>query len=333
MTVNHVVVPYPATNSSVRTRAHQWVDRLVASDRLAVDEVVVHEPGRSSRAVPAGTNVLLLRNARKFSRGRREAELLGRASLGVYDLDDGLPWDDGRLPGLGRWWKRPFPRSLIAARAADAADRMIVGNELLADWAAGHCADIRVIPTCVEPTDYRQRTSWDLDGRPPVIGWIGSSATEQYLADIAGPLAEVHRRTGARLAIIGGSGPLAAELTPFADKVPWRRDSTAVIADWDVGIMPLRDGIYERAKCGYKLLQYAVSGVPAIGSPVGVNRTLLAEMDGLAPTSQDEWIDGLLEIVGETADRRATRAANGLGVADLHSYETWQVAWLSAVGW
>jgi hypothetical protein len=56
----------------------------------------------------------------------------------VYDLDDGLPWDDGNLPGFGRhWWKRPFPRSIVALeRAASAADRMIVGNEVLADWAS-----------------------------------------------------------------------------------------------------------------------------------------------------------------------------------------------------
>ena len=45
--------------------------------------------------------------------------------------------------------------------------------------------------------------------------------------------------------------------------------------------MPLHDGVYERAKCGYKLLQYAASGVPAVGSPVGVNVSIL-ERDGRA---------------------------------------------------
>ena len=68
------------------------------------------------------------------------------------------------------------------------ADRMIVGNAVLADWAAGRCADVRVIPTCVEPSDYRPRTAWDI-GRPPVIGWIGSPATEPYLTGIAPALA------------------------------------------------------------------------------------------------------------------------------------------------
>ncbi|MEO6654442.1 MAG: hypothetical protein ABIP17_17520 [Ilumatobacteraceae bacterium] len=333
MTPHHVVVPYASTNSSVRTRAHQWIDRLVECGRIQRAEVVVHGPGGARSPVPDGTKVLLLRNAHGLTRGRREAGLLRNAALGVYDLDDGLPWDDGRLPGLGRWWKRPFPRSLVAARAADAADRMVVGNELLADWASGHCADVRVVPTCVEPDDYRTRTSWELGDRPPLIGWIGSPATEPYLADIAGPLGEVHRRTGARLVVIGGDATLPPELAAFADKVAWRPASTRSIADWDVGIMPLRDGIYERAKCGYKLLQYAASGVPAMGSPVGVSRTLLAEMDGLAPTSHDEWIDGMLQLVQESADRRSARAASGLRVAALHSYETWQPAWLSAVGW
>ena len=46
----------------------------------------------------------------------------------------GSEWDDGTLAGLGRWWKRPVPRSQVARRAAAAADRLIVGNEVLADW-------------------------------------------------------------------------------------------------------------------------------------------------------------------------------------------------------
>jgi glycosyltransferase involved in cell wall biosynthesis len=258
--------------------------------------------------------------------------LLARASLGVYDIDDGLPWDHGNLPGLGHWTKRPFPRALVARRAADAADRVVAGNEVLADWADQHCADVRIVPTCVEPTDYEVRDRWAV-GDPPVLGWIGSPATEGYLVAIAPALAEVHRRTGARLSIISGSGPVPVQLATFTDKRVWDASSNRMIADWDVGLMPLRDGLYERAKCGYKLLQYAASGVPAVGSPVGVNRELLQGMRGLCPVDVDEWVDALTMIIAEPPVRRAERAAAGFHVAQAHSYEAWQDAFLDAVGW
>ena len=332
--VGHVVVPYDASNSSVRTRALHWIDRLTADGTLPTDAVTVHGPGFERAALPSGSKVLLVRNAHRFTRGGHEQRLMRAADLGVYDLDDGLPWDDGTLPGLGRWWKRPWPRSLLAQRAADECDRMIVGNDVLAEWAADHCTDVRVIPTCVEPSEYRRRADWAIEGDAPLIGWIGSPATTGYLADIAEAIREVHRRTGARFEAIGAD---TAALAPVADIVtmrPWHAtDSLQRIAAWDVGIMPLRDGVYERAKCGYKLLQYAAAGVPAMASPVGINAMLLDSMEGLAATSTSEWVDGLCQVLGESSTCRATRATAGFAVAEAHSYDRWQQEWVNATGW
>ena len=328
----HVIVPYAATNSTVRTRALHWIERAVAARRVQRDDIEVHGPGFASTPVPRGAPLLLLRNARRLTRGRREAGLLRRASPGVYDVDDGLPWDDGNLPGLGHWAKRPFPRSLTARRAAAAADRVVVGNHVLAEWAVQHCTDVRIVPTCVEPGEYRTRESWEV-ADPPVLGWIGSPATEHYLVGIADALAEVHRRTGARLAMVSGTGEIPGELRPFTDKMVWTPGSVRAIAGWDVGLMPLHDGLYERAKCGYKLLQYAASGVPAVGSPVGVNREMLDAMEGLAPTTTDEWVEALIGLLSEPAQRRAERATAGLQVATHYSYATWETAFLDAVGW
>jgi glycosyltransferase involved in cell wall biosynthesis len=330
--MKHVVVPYDRTNSAVRTRALHWIDRLTGSGRVAMADIVVHGPGEARRPRPTGEPLLLLRNARRLTRGRVEARMLRQAEPGVYDLDDGLPWDDGTLPDLGRWWKRPFPRSLVAERAASTADRVIAGNDLLAEWASHRCDDVRVVPTCVEPSDYRPRSVWDLD-RPPLIGWIGSPATEHYLVSIAAALAEVAARTGARVEMISGPGTVPVPLDAFTTRTVWEPTAVERIGGWDVGIMPLSDGVYERAKCGYKLLQYAASGVPAVASPVGVNRTLLERMDGLAASTLDEWVDALEAVIAESSERREERARRGFDLAHDYSYDTWESAWVDAVGW
>ena len=301
---------------------------------MTAKRAIVHGPGFHDGAPPAGADTLLLRNARRFTRGRHEEHLLRRARLGVYDLDDGLPWDDGNLPGLGHWWKRPWPRSLVARRAASAADRMIVGNEVLADWASEHCADVRLVPTCVEPVDYVRRHTWTLDGSAPVIGWIGSPATQGYVGDIADALRRCHDRTGARIELVGASGQPPAEIAEFTTVIGWdERHSIERLASWDIGIMPLRDGPYERAKCGYKLLQYAAAGVPAVGSPVGVNRSMLVSMSAPTPVSVDDWADALVDVVEAPTERRAAMAAAGFELADRYSYDAWQARWAAAVGW
>jgi glycosyltransferase involved in cell wall biosynthesis len=331
--IRHVVVPYPRSNSTVRARALHWADRAVASGALAPGDVSIHGPGFPFSALQSGVPLLLVRNASRLTRGQRETRLMQRAAPGVYDLDDGLPWDDGNLPGLGRWWKRPFPRSLTARRAAAAADRVIAGNEVIADWASAWCDDVVTIPTCVEPSEYERRVTWAIEPGRPRVGWIGSPATEHYLFDLIEPLVEAHRLHGLRLEIVSGDGVVPPALASFTTRRRWNEHANKWIATWDIGLMPLRDGVYERAKCGYKLLQYAASGVPAIGSPVGVNRTILRDMDGLAPTTAAEWVDALGQLIDEQASRREQRASRGLLVAQRFSYARWQTDWFEAVGW
>jgi glycosyltransferase involved in cell wall biosynthesis len=327
-----VVVPYPASNSSVRTRALHWIDRLVATGTVDRDEVVVHGPGFERTSGRPDGPVLLVRNARRITRGGIEARWLTGGSPGVYDLDDGLAWDDGNLAGLGRWWKRPFPRSLVARRAAAAADRVIAGNEIIADWAAAWCDDVRIVPTCVEPQEYDIRTDWHLTDRP-TIGWIGSPATEPYLRIIAPALARAADRHGAVVEMISGAGEAPPELAPFTRRVVWQPGIERRIASWDLGVMPLTDGVYERAKCGYKLLQYAASGVPAVASPVGVNASMIERMDGFAATSLDEWADAIDAALSESATRRAQRAEHGRRFVGDYTYDTWHAVWSDAAGW
>jgi hypothetical protein len=55
-------------------------------------------------------------------------------------------------------------------------------------------------------------------------------------------------------------------------------------------------------------------------------------MDGLAPTTVDEWVDALVEQLNEPTVRRAERGAATRRVAEAHSYDTWESRWRDAVG-
>jgi glycosyltransferase involved in cell wall biosynthesis len=165
------------------------------------------------------------------------------------------------------------------------------------------------------------------------MGWIGSPATERYLFSIADALLEVHRRTGATLEIISGAGTVPQRLAAFTRRRRWTPGATRSIGAWDVGLMPLADDVYERAKCGYKLLQYAASAVPAVASPVGVNAALLAKMDGIAAVDPADWVDAIVELLSEPAARREHRAAAGLATAQAYSYDAWERRWRAAAGW
>ncbi len=342
MTDLTVVSPYGAGAATTRARALEWADHLdlevmlldyvgSAANRpsdLLRDPAGVARAERTLRAATVAGPMLLLREASPFSRGGLEARLLGRAAPGVYDLDDALYADVRRLPDPAAL----FPKAPKAIRAARAARRVLVGNEVLAEWAARHNRDVVVVPTCVEPSDYLPRTAHEV-GAVPVIGWIGSPSTEKYLAAVADALLAVHASTGAVLRVVSSGTADLGPLTPMVERVSWGSDSwQAALRTFDVGIGPLPDTEFARGKCAYKLLQYAAAGVPFVASPVGANTTAIGRLAGLPATSTGQWIDALRDLLAAPAQHRSELAGRGLaGVREHYSFHAWAPAWRAAV--
>jgi glycosyltransferase involved in cell wall biosynthesis len=80
---------------------------------------------------------------------------------------------------------------------------------------------------------------------------------------------------------------------------------------FDIGLMPLPDNPYTRAKSGYKILQYWAAGLPVVASPVGFNRNLIAaDGDGLFAESIEEWVSALTRLA-EDPDLRGRLGAAG----------------------
>ena len=277
--------------------------------------------------------MLVARYAYKCSTGAFEERVLKNATLGVYDLDDGLPWDDGRLPGLGAWRKRPFRRDRIALRSAAAATRVIAGNEVLAEWAAQHCRDVRLIPTCVDLGDYDRKKTYDIGNEARVL-WMGTSATESELDSVSDALVVLNRRTNCQLIVLGSTSTRTSpKLLPYTTRIPWSLASQRVeLANCDVGIMPLRDDRYQRAKCGYKLLQYAAAGLPAVCSPVGVNKQLVERGVVLAARTIDEWSEVLTGLIEASSSERTLLGHRARHfVAAQYTYDVWRDRWTAAM--
>ena len=67
-------------------------------------------------------------------------------------------------------------------------------------------------------------------------------------------------------------------------------EEATVFARFGIGIMPLPDTPYTRAKAGFKLLQYMAAGVPVVASPVGINRKLVDDSgSGFLAEDPTDW--------------------------------------------
>ena len=342
--VIYAVTPYGRKGGSSRVRVFEWLDRIaeprVVSSYISHHNASAPEVARHPVAVLAAERrlrrmtaeaperLLLHREASPLSRGALERQLLSASAFSVYDFDDALQWDWGGSR-LRRLAPKP-PKTLIATQTAD---RVVAGSPVLAEWAAEHNRDVVIVPSCVAPDRYRQKTDYTVRD-PPRLGWIGSAGNESYLQVVASALREVHRRTGARLTLIGTTRPTLGDLEAMIDRVAWSESSQyALLSELDLGLAPVPNLLYETGKCGYKLLQYAAAGTPVVASPVGVNREILSALQMPGPEGSDEWVDAILDVLTRPMQAREALGRRAREVIELrYSFDAWLPRWRDAVG-
>lgn len=241
--------------------------------------------------------------------------------IGAYDFDDAL-YVGSILPqnrrfrwlkGEAEHWRAYVGRARL----------VIAGNETLAARAREHARRVEVIPSCVDPT--LQATREHADREVVTIGWIGSRSTVDDLKEVLPVIGRLNEKgLRARLVLVGAS-PLEFA-APWLEQRPWSQASQAEeLAGFDIGIMPLSDSEWTRGKCGYKLLQYFSAGVPAIASPVGVNRKMVGHgrERGLLAETADGWYAALEELVTDGQARAEMGAAARSFLEDEYSYQRW----------
>ena len=340
----HAVTPYGRQAGSSRVRVHEWVDRL--QDVIEVHpyaglagagprellrhsvRVVGAEASLRRLASSRPRRLLLHREASPLSRGGLEAALTSSAGASVYDFDDALYADTGEGP----LYRRIAPKSAKVAEVLQTVDRVVAGNDTLANWAADHHRDVVVIPSCVDPDAYRPKTDYRV-GAPPRIGWIGSWSTERQLIAIAPALRAMRDRCGARLVVVGSPDGRLGGLEDMVERIPWSLPAQReALAGFDVGVMPVVDTPYARGKCGYKLLQYLAAKVPCVASPVGANSEILGRAGMPAATTTDEWTNALTALLeAPVADRAALGARGHAAVSRHYSFSAWHDRWRTAM--
>ncbi len=220
-------------------------------------------------------------------------QLLLRGRPYMLDLDDAVfhSYDLHRSSVLRYFLGKRIDCLMAGARL------VVGGNEYLAARAKAAGAPwVEVLPTVVDITRYISKSEYEVGG-PPRIVWVGSPSTAKYLLDLAKPLADLRRRCAYVLRVIG-MGNVAL---PGVDveMFQWSADSEAVsIAECDVGLMPLREGPWEKGKCAYKLIQYMACGLPTVSSPVGANRDVVIDGEtGYFAESPSAWVEHLNRLL------------------------------------
>ena len=247
----------------------------------------------------------------------------------VFDFDDAIFLRSGIY---SNFWDR-FKDLAKPAKVIRMADRTVVGNEYLRQYAARHSDRVSVLPTVVD-TDYYTPASRASGQGPLTVGWIGTPSSGRYVEDLLPVFRELAATGQFRFECIGLQ-PFPTDGLDIRFK-PWSLDTeVADLHGFDIGIMPLYDDAEAKGKCGLKLLQYLAVGIPTVSSPVGVNADMIRPMEnGLLASSRSEWTEALASLA-EDAELRARLGAAGRETAEreysLHVAGPLMLAILEAV--
>lgn len=343
-----VITEAGAWGASARYRALQHVERL--AERLGDVDVLLPDDVVERRAGAWGRTVFFAEHGRRYVRRARElgdrlrgydALLVQRgvyplgpgtavraverfAGRVVYDLDDAVFVTSPGLArkGRGARWLYGPQQALRLLRRADAT---VVSTEALADSLPFGRQASAVLPTVPDPARYPLAVH--ANGGPALVGWVGNQGNLAYL-DFLAPVVERLSSEGLLRLEVVSSAPWQGPAT-FR---PWSlAEEASVFARHDIGIMPLPDGPYTRAKAGFKLLQSLAAGVPVVASPVGVNRRLMeASGAGLLAETAAEWEDALRRLAGDVG-LRARLGARGRAFVEHYADLEGQAATLAAL--
>ena len=233
----------------------------------------------------------------------------------VLDLDDNLFATSPRLATKGRaarWLYGPHQTRYLLERA----DAIIVSTDELA----------RVLP--VRTADLVLPTVPDVDGYPTVthradlpirVGWTGNAGNLMYL-DVLRDVFERLSREGLVTFEVMCSEPWDGPAT-FRR---WSRNGEVdALSRYDVGIMPLPDTAYTRAKAGFKMLMYMGVGSAVLTSPVGINSDLINRSGaGVLCPSPAEWEAALRRLASDRVTRERMGTAGRRFVRSYSDLET-----------
>lgn len=248
----------------------------------------------------------------------RDTQALGKRV--VYDIDDDV-WALRRSNPSWEFWR---DHKADALRIMQMCDVVTTTGEDLAATLREHHGDVRIIPNAL-PMDFHR---YGGDHTPPlVIGWAGGNSHRDDLNIIKSVLLEVLDNRPNVVAALAGCGEHIQHPRVIHLNAVVIEHYHKLLSTFDIGLAPLVDDRFNRAKSDLKPLEYAAVGIPCIASPVGPYRDL--DRGVLLASKLSDWRRHLYRLIAAAEERQAL-ADEGLAWADTRRIDKMLPLWMNA---
>jgi glycosyltransferase involved in cell wall biosynthesis len=273
----------------------------------------------------AGTDLMVfqLQPSQNILATMRMAKRMGIVC--AVEADDDFMSANPELDVIADNYYKPEIRAIMLSFLQEADAVIVSTRELAGRMGTRTNKPIHVVMNTVDVANwdwsFHQRLLKSNPGKPETvtIGWM---ASQSHIIDI--PLVQealariLHEEPNVQAHIIGLLG---------ADKLPMLKDYGSrvkiegwveisklpeIMEDMDIGLAPLIDTAYNRAKSGIKAMQYGALGIPCLCSPLPPYEDFpTAHVPGNAPGA---WYDQIKRLVQDREIRKSAGMAARLDV-------------------
>lgn len=237
----------------------------------------------------------------------------------ILDYDDAIfhNYDSNQ-----NWLVRFFFKNKIK-KIAKHASHIITGSPYLTDFFGKINDNVTEIPTSIKFEHY-QKNNLNLENKKFVIGWLGSNSTSKnllILKDVINQINEafpdvVFRFCGFNRLLLSDFNAQNIELEEWSAS-----NEMKFLNEISVGIMPLEDNLFNRGKCGFKLIQYMAMGKPTISTPLETNVKIDRNNGNLFANSNNDWYAALSEILNNHENFKKIGISNAEIIRKFYSSE------------
>ena len=221
----------------------------------------------------------------------------------VFDFDDAIMYRSPKSKS-----PNSFSRKAKFSFMLKRVDLVISGNQFLQSKVLPYNSKVVIIPTSIDLSRYSLKKYSNDSGRI-TIGWLGSRSSLRFLRNLVPTFESIFKRRPDTELKIVCSEFLDSTLMPIIKKKWSLSEEVADLQSFDIGVMPLSNDIWAKGKCGLKILQYNSVGVPAVCSPIGINKEIVKDgVNGFWAQNEAEWEDCLLKLI----ERKELREKMGL---------------------
>lgn len=234
----------------------------------------------------------------------------------LYDFDDAVMFKNSLS-------KNPYSlrRTLSFKRMLHYTDLVVAGNGFLKQEAEKYHGRVKVLPTPIDAERYQKKKNYKSD--TVNMGWIGDHGSIHYMESYKDVWEAIGRKyTNVVLTIICDTFIDTKDIT--LRRIPWSYEREIDdLMSLDIGLMPLFDDLWSKGKCGFKIIQYLGVGVPAVCTPVGINRDVVHDgVHGLWANTKDEWIEKLSTLIENASLREKMGGEGRRKIMDAYTVQT-----------